>query len=160
MPDAPHEIKRLKNGQVVGCSPIPYQKRLFAKAWPDPILGSVQNFSFLMIGTPCAAICPRYARRAGVQGRKSSRRIAGQPGFPANRHSAYKRPSFAKAPEGILLRAEARCKSCEALSAKQDGAVEKTRTFTGCPTATSTLRVYQFRHDRTQGIAGSKGPRF
>ena len=29
-------------------------------------------------------------------------------------------------------------------------AVEKTRTSTGCPTATSTLRVYQFRHDRTQ----------
>ena len=29
-----------------------------------------------------------------------------------------------------------------------DGAVEKTRTSTGCPTATSTLRVYQFRHDR------------
>ena len=29
------------------------------------------------------------------------------------------------------------------------GAVEKTRTSTGCPTATSTLRVYQFRHDRT-----------
>ena len=28
------------------------------------------------------------------------------------------------------------------------GAVEKTRTSTGCPTATSTLRVYQFRHDR------------
>ena len=32
---------------------------------------------------------------------------------------------------------------------KCDGAVEKTRTSTGCPTATSTLRVYQFRHDRT-----------
>jgi hypothetical protein len=30
------------------------------------------------------------------------------------------------------------------------GAVEKTRTSTGfTPTATSTLRVYQFRHDRT-----------
>lgn len=29
-----------------------------------------------------------------------------------------------------------------------NGAVEKTRTSTGCPTATSTLRVYQFRHDR------------
>ena len=30
------------------------------------------------------------------------------------------------------------------------GAVEKTRTSTGYyPTATSTLRVYQFRHDRT-----------
>jgi nitroreductase len=29
------------------------------------------------------------------------------------------------------------------------GAVEKTRTSTGCPTATSTLRVYQFRHDRS-----------
>jgi hypothetical protein len=28
------------------------------------------------------------------------------------------------------------------------GAVERTRTSTGCPTATSTLRVYQFRHDR------------
>ena len=29
------------------------------------------------------------------------------------------------------------------------GAVEKTRTSTGYyPTATSTLRVYQFRHDR------------
>ena len=32
---------------------------------------------------------------------------------------------------------------------KMNGAVEKTRTSTGCPTATSTLRVYQFRHDRT-----------
>ena len=30
-----------------------------------------------------------------------------------------------------------------------ESAVEKTRTSTGCPTATSTLRVYQFRHDRT-----------
>jgi hypothetical protein len=30
-----------------------------------------------------------------------------------------------------------------------DGAVERNRTFTGCPTATSTLRVYQFRHYRT-----------
>jgi len=29
------------------------------------------------------------------------------------------------------------------------GAVEKTRTSTGCPTSTSTMRVYQFRHDRT-----------
>jgi hypothetical protein len=29
-----------------------------------------------------------------------------------------------------------------------NGAVERTRTSTGCPTATSTLRVYQFRHDR------------
>jgi hypothetical protein len=34
------------------------------------------------------------------------------------------------------------------------GAVEKTRTSTGCPTATSTLRVYQFRHDRTRRSAG------
>ena len=31
----------------------------------------------------------------------------------------------------------------------QYGAVEKTRTSTPCGTATSTLRVYQFRHDRT-----------
>ena len=30
----------------------------------------------------------------------------------------------------------------------EGGAVERTRTSTGCPTATSTLRVYQFRHDR------------
>jgi hypothetical protein len=30
----------------------------------------------------------------------------------------------------------------------ENGAVKKTRTSTGCPTATSTLRVYQFRHDR------------
>ena len=36
----------------------------------------------------------------------------------------------------------------------EDGAVEKTRTSTGYyPTATSTLRVYQFRHDR-QGASG------
>ena len=35
-----------------------------------------------------------------------------------------------------------------------NGAVEKTRTSTGCPTATSTLRVYQFRHDRTQQRGG------
>jgi hypothetical protein len=33
------------------------------------------------------------------------------------------------------------------------GAVEKTRTSTGCPTATSTLRVYQFRHDREKSRA-------
>jgi hypothetical protein len=33
------------------------------------------------------------------------------------------------------------------------GAVEKTRTSTGYyPTATSTLRVYQFRHDRLCSI--------
>jgi hypothetical protein len=32
---------------------------------------------------------------------------------------------------------------------KATGAVEKTRTSTSCDTATSTLRVYQFRHDRT-----------
>src|SRR5690606_7645080 len=31
------------------------------------------------------------------------------------------------------------------------GAVEKTRTSTPCGTATSTLRVYHFRHDRTPG---------
>ena len=31
------------------------------------------------------------------------------------------------------------------------GAAERTRTSTGCPTATSTLRVYQFRHGRTPG---------
>jgi hypothetical protein len=35
-----------------------------------------------------------------------------------------------------------------------NGAVEKTRTSTGCPTATSTLRVYQFRHDRIVVGAG------
>ena len=35
----------------------------------------------------------------------------------------------------------------------RNGAVEKTRTSTGAmPTATSTLRVYQFRHDR-KGLA-------
>ena len=39
-----------------------------------------------------------------------------------------------------------------------DGAVEKTRTSTGCPTATSTLRVYQFRHDRTSRRAGANRP--
>src|SRR5690606_18710714 len=38
-----------------------------------------------------------------------------------------------------------------------DGAVEKTRTSTGCPTATSTLRVYQFRHDRSHRRAGNSG---
>jgi hypothetical protein len=36
----------------------------------------------------------------------------------------------------------------------ENGAVEKTRTSTGCPTATSTLRVYQFRHDRIMTGAG------
>ena len=35
-----------------------------------------------------------------------------------------------------------------------NGAAERTRTSTGCPTATSTLRVYQFRHGRTPGRAG------
>ena len=34
---------------------------------------------------------------------------------------------------------------------RESGAVEKTRTSTGCyPTAPSTLRVYQFRHDRAE----------
>lgn len=37
------------------------------------------------------------------------------------------------------------------------GAVEKTRTSTGCPTATSTLRVYQFRHDRTPVVGATSG---
>ena len=40
-----------------------------------------------------------------------------------------------------------------ALSVSDIGAVEKTRTSTGCPTATSTLRVYQFRHDRMKSPA-------
>ncbi len=31
---------------------------------------------------------------------------------------------------------------------QKSGAVEKTRTSMNCFTATSTLRVYQFRHDR------------
>ena len=36
------------------------------------------------------------------------------------------------------------------------GAVEKTRTSTGLtPTATSTLRVYQFRHDRIYAKPGN-----
>src|SRR3990167_11275590 len=39
-----------------------------------------------------------------------------------------------------------------------DGAVKRTRTSTGCPTATSTLRVYQFRHDRTTGLIEADGP--
>src|SRR5690606_19619590 len=39
--------------------------------------------------------------------------------------------------------------SMDQSSGCNDGAVEKTRTSTGCPTATATLRVYQFRHDRT-----------
>src|SRR5262249_49616096 len=43
--------------------------------------------------------------------------------------------------------------SGEARRAKQDGAVEKTRTSTGCPTPTSTRRVYQSRHDRIRGEA-------
>src|SRR5690606_41023367 len=42
---------------------------------------------------------------------------------------------------------------------RSDGAVEKTRTSTGCPTATSTLRVYQFRHDRSHRRAGNSGER-
>src|SRR5579871_2647954 len=36
------------------------------------------------------------------------------------------------------------------------GAVEKTRTSTGYPTATSTLRVYQFRHDREKAAPCNK----
>jgi hypothetical protein len=46
-------------------------------------------------------------------------------------------------PAGIKSAAEAADQAC-------NGAVEKTRTSTGCPTATSTLRVYQFRHDRLE----------
>jgi hypothetical protein len=38
---------------------------------------------------------------------------------------------------------------------ESDGAVEKTRTSTPCGTATSTLRVYQFRHDRTPVVGAS-----
>jgi hypothetical protein len=40
---------------------------------------------------------------------------------------------------------------------KAFGAVEKTRTSTGCPTATSTLRVYQFRHDRIVVVPNVSG---
>jgi hypothetical protein len=40
------------------------------------------------------------------------------------------------------------CHSDQTARIVSNGAVEKTRTSTGCPTATSTLRVYQFRHDR------------
>src|SRR5580704_11087496 len=50
--------------------------------------------------------------------------------------------------QGILLRATYGVSPARPARAKQDGAVEKTRTSTGYPTATSTLRVYQFRHDR------------
>ena len=40
---------------------------------------------------------------------------------------------------------------------EKSGAVEKTRTSTGySPTATSTLRVYQFRHDRMNALGNSK----
>ena len=39
-----------------------------------------------------------------------------------------------------------------------NGAVEKTRTSTSCDTATSTLRVYQFRHDRIVVGATPSGP--
>ena len=53
-----------------------------------------------------------------------------------------------------------RIKCCEPFKL---GAVEKTRTSTGLtPTATSTLRVYQFRHDRIKPnpatIRGKKPP--
>ena len=41
---------------------------------------------------------------------------------------------------------------------KEYGAVERTRTSTSCPTATSTLRVYQFRHDRTICTPGLNRP--
>ena len=61
--------------------------------------------------------------------------MGNRPATPRLRRASYFAPS-------------ACFKSCEARRAKQDGAVEKTRTSTGCPTATSTLRVYQFRHDR------------
>ena len=37
------------------------------------------------------------------------------------------------------------------------GAAERTRTSTGCPTATSTLRVYQFRHGRTPRLGPYTG---
>jgi hypothetical protein len=40
----------------------------------------------------------------------------------------------------------------------RNGAVERTRTSTDCSTATSTLRVYQFRHNRS-GIASIMVPR-
>ena len=48
----------------------------------------------------------------------------------------------------------------EAVRYRLYGAVEKTRTSTGySPTTTSTLRVYQFRHDRTQSASGANPPR-
>ena len=41
-------------------------------------------------------------------------------------------------------------KDLRSLQCQESGAAEKTRTSTGVkPTATSTLRVYQFRHGRT-----------
>jgi hypothetical protein len=56
-------------------------------------------------------------------------------------------------PNGTPLRNDAAetksaAEAADFFSQDQDGAVEKTRTSTGYPTATSTLRVYQFRHDR------------
>ena len=45
------------------------------------------------------------------------------------------------------------CQFFRAAQYEEIGAAERTRTSTGCPTATSTLRVYQFRHGRTPGRA-------
>ena len=56
------------------------------------------------------------------------------------------RPSGALAPSDAKSPAEGG--ALQAFPLQRFGAVEKTRTSTGCPTATSTLRVYQFRHDR------------
>jgi hypothetical protein len=54
------------------------------------------------------------------------------------------RPRSSGAPRTRLTSPHAEARPSPLLT----GAVEKTRTSTGCPTATSTLRVYQFRHDR------------
>src|SRR5262245_66505671 len=68
------------------------------------------------------------------------------------------RSSFAKASEDAPPSNELwMARHPEARRAKS-GAVEKTRTSTGCPTATSTLRVYQFRHDRTPRKGRSDRP--
>src|SRR5690349_22532530 len=67
-----------------------------------------------------------------------------------------------KSSAGMIRSITARSSACSfwenmSPSLGDDGAVEKTRTSTPCGTATSTLRVYQFRHDRTPVVGATSG---
>ncbi len=111
----------------------------------------------------------RCSRRDGIVGnvfenRETDNTIA--PHFPMSGVDRRRRDACAAIPTNRPALTNDRIKNKKpGRSRVFFGAVEKTRTSTGCPTATSTLRVYQFRHDRivvgptcVDGAACSKSP--